>query len=50
MNGFFNSVYIETHDHRLAPDFKRMIARGLSLRAVLGKDTNMRVLVIAPIR
>ena len=27
MNGFFNPVYIETHDHRLAPDFKRMIAR-----------------------
>lgn len=27
MKGSFKPVYIETHDHRLAPDFKRMIAR-----------------------
>jgi len=27
MNESFKPLYIETHDHRLAPDFKRMIAR-----------------------
>jgi ubiquinone/menaquinone biosynthesis C-methylase UbiE len=27
MNGSFKPLYIESHDYRLAPDFKRMIAR-----------------------
>ena len=27
VNGYFKPLYIETHDHRLAPDFKRVIAR-----------------------
>ena len=27
MGDLFRTIYTETHDHRLAPDFKRMIAR-----------------------
>jgi hypothetical protein len=27
MGQLFRPIYIETHDHRLAPDFTRMIAR-----------------------
>ena len=27
MGQLFRPIYVETHDHRLAPDFTRMIAR-----------------------